>query len=368
MKIKSFKVKNFKSLKEVNLELANLTLLTGVNSSGKSSFIQAMLLLKQNWNKLYISQIIKKPLSLNGAFVKLANKQDILFQEVYKEKIEFKILNDEGFKFYISFNNENLEFDTDYTLLPVAKTRYNLDRSFQYLQTSRMEPNVFYDLSEESINNDDIGIRGEFTAHYLAEKRHQKLNIEALKHEKSYTNQLLENVSLWLSEISKGIEVSTKVYNELDKVNLTYKYTYKESTTNDYTPLNVGYGLTYVLPVIVAILKSRVDDLIIIENPESHLHPAGQSKIAELCAIASQNGVQIIIETHSDHFFNGIRVAMKEKIISPEHSKVYYFRKNDNELETIVDTINIDENGNIDKYPKGFFDEWDNNLEKLLGL
>lgn len=378
MKIKSFKIENFKSLRDIDLELGNLTLLTGVNSSGKSSFIQAMLLLKQNLELIGFAEITedyesKKPLNINGQFVKLGNKKDILYQEVYDEKIKLSLdtikdLDDDSYNpIDVIFDSTNLEFKASDDFL-VNSMLYSFNDNFQYLQTSRIEPNVFYDLNDESINNDDIGTKGEFTAHYLAEKRHQKLNIEALKHEKSHTNQLLENVSLWLSEISKDIEVSTKVYSELQKVNLTYKYTYKENTTNEYTPLNVGYGLTYVLPIIVAVLKSKPDDLIIIENPESHLHPAGQSKIAELFAIAAENGVQIIVETHSDHFLNGIRVATKEKIISPKNSKVYYFRKNDGELETIVDTINIDEYGNIDKYPKGFFDEWDNNLDKLLGL
>ena len=113
-------------------------------------------------------------------------------------------------------------------------------------------------------------------------------------------------------------------------------------------------------------MKSKPDDLLIIENPESHLHPAGQSKIAELCAIASSQGVQIIIETHSDHFLNGIRVATKKEILKPESSQIYYFRKEKNELETKIDKLNIDKNGKIDEWPIGFFDEWDNKLDELL--
>jgi len=120
------------------------------------------------------------------------------------------------------------------------------------------------------------------------------------------------------------------------------------------------------LPIIVAILKAKEGDLLIIENPESHLHPAGQSKIAELCAIASANGVQIIVETHSDHFLNGIRVATKRGLMTPKQSKVYYFRKDKDELETKIDEINIDKNGGIDRYPKGFFDQFDEDLDKLI--
>ena len=176
-----------------------------------------------------------------------------------------------------------------------------------------------------------------------------RLKINKLIHPSSKTNQLLENVSLWLGEISNGIDISAKVYNELQQVNLTYNYIYGDNKSNEFTPLNVGFGITYVLPIIVAVLKSKPDDLLIIENPESHLHPAGQSKIAELCAIASSQGVQIIIETHSDHFLNGIRVATKKEILKPESSQIYYFRKEKNELEI----IDKEETGKF--YPKNFF-------------
>ena len=196
--------------------------------------------------------------------------------------------------------------------------------------------------------------------------RHQSLKINKLIHPSSKTNQLLENVSLWLGEISKGIDISAKVYNELQQVNLTCNCIYGDNKSNEFTPLNVGFGISYVLPIIVAVLKSKPDDLLIIENPESHLHPAGQSKIAELCAIASSQGVQIIIETHSDHFLNGIRVATKKEILKPESSQIYYFRKEKNELETKIDILNIDKNGKIDEWPIGFFDEWDNKLDELL--
>ena len=282
MKIDRVEITNFKSLRSIELNLKNLTLLTGVNSSGKSSFIQCLLLIKQNLRILpFYHDLSKKTLNINGEYVKLGNKKDILYQEVYAEDIKILIKgnNDE---FYISFNNNNLILTTDYDISKSFTNRFNLENNFQYIQTDRIAPEIFYDLSEESINNDNIGMKGEYTAHYLAEKRHQLLHIEALKHPNSITNQLLENTSLWLGEISSGVEISTRVYNELQKVNLTYKYIYKGNTTGDYTPLNVGFGLTYVLPVIVAILKSKPDDLLIIENPESHLHPAGQSKIAEL--------------------------------------------------------------------------------------
>ena len=265
----------------------------------------------------------------------------------------------------VSFN-QDLKVDIK-SNKAIIRNSFNLFYDdFQYLTTDRVSPAVTYALSDSSVKHNIIGTKGEYTAHYLSEKRHNALKIKTLKHKDSKTDQLLENVSLWLSDISKGIEVKAKLYPEIQQVNLTYSYTYGNETTNDYTPLNVGFGLTYALPIIVSILKSKPGDLLIIENPESHLHPSGQAKIAELCAIASSCGVQIIVETHSDHFLNGIRVATKKNIITPEHSQIYYFRKEDNNLETKLDIIKIDKEGGIDKWPAGFFDEYRNKLDELL--
>jgi len=367
MKINKVKVKNFKSLRDLDIDLNALTLITGVNSGGKSSFIQALLLLKQNEDRFF-SLRGKKIANINDDYVRLGNKKDILYEEAYKENIEISIFTDD-FDHSFIFDNETLEIDVK-KLLPeeIDKTFNIFYDDFQYITTDRISPSIAYALSDEAVEKNTIGMRGEYTAHYLAKNNHEKLNIEALLHPDAITNQLLENVSLWLNEISSGIEIKAKIYNELQQVNLTYSYTYGDNKTSEYSPLNVGFGITYSLPIIVSILKAKAGDLLIIENPESHLHPAGQSKVAELCATASANGVQIIVETHSDHFLNGIRVATKNKIIAPEQSQIYYFRKENGELETKIDKINIDENGGIDKYPKKFFDQFDDDLDELLGL
>jgi len=362
MKIDRVQIKNFKSLRDIDITLSNLTLITGVNSSGKSTFIQALLLLKQNEDKFYT--LNRRALSINDEYIKLGKKQDILYEEAYKEDIEIALYNEEG-STKVIFNNEDLKINLEIDNNKIHN--FNLfDDRFQYIMTDRAIPSISYPLSDEDIDRNLIGFRGEYTAHYLAKNGLEELTIEKLRHEHSISNQLLENVSLWLGDISNGIDISAEIYQNLE-VKLTYSYKYGEKETNKYTPINVGFGVTYVLPIIVAILKAKPNDLIIIENPESHLHPKGQSKIAELCALASKNEVQIIIETHSDHVFNGIRVATKKLNLKPEQSQICYFKKDDNELETKIDFFNIDKEGKINEnWSKGFFDEYRNQLDELL--
>ena len=118
------------------------------------------------------------------------------------------------------------------------------------------------------------------------------------------------------------------------------------------------------MPIILILLKANKDDIVIVENPESHLHPKAQVELARLCAKASMEGVQIVIETHSDHFLNAIRVAIKEELISENMVSIYFFNREEKNID--VAEIKVNKNGKIDKWPKGFFDEWDIQLEKLL--
>lgn len=387
MKIENIHIKNFKSLRDIEITLKGLTLITGINSSGKSTFIQSLLLLKENrelinqiiTNNMMMSSIKEhneplkthilniaeetrnQPLSLEGEYIHLGVKKDIFNQEVYEEDINITI---NTLLFTIKYSNLSLSTTSP---IPISHIINLFADDFQYLNTDRIQPNRTYELSEHHVRKNLIGSKGEYTAHYLDENRHKPLNIKALKHENAKTDRLLDNVSFWLSEISNGIEVFPKKHLDTHQASLSYQYTYGENTTNEYSPLNVGFGITYVLPIIVAILKSKPGDLLIIENPESHLHPAGQAKIAKLCAIAASHEVQIIVESHSDHFLNAIRVATKKHILKPEDSVIYYFSKRSDLMETKVEQLLIDENGKINKsWPEGFFDEYDKQLDQLI--
>ncbi|NBK22793.1 MAG: DUF3696 domain-containing protein, partial [Spirochaetia bacterium] len=148
-------------------------------------------------------------------------------------------------------------------------------------------------------------------------------------------------------------------------VKLSLQYENNRDLTDEFSPVNVGFGIPYVLPIILILLVAKQGDLILIENPESHLHPRGQSEIAKIIALAANNGVQIICESHSDHIINGIRVAVKENTLDNDKLGVFYFSKKDN-LETKVTAIGIDKKGELDTYPPGLLDEWGNLMSKLL--
>jgi predicted ATPase len=117
---------------------------------------------------------------------------------------------------------------------------------------------------------------------------------------------------------------------------------------------------------LVALLSAKRGYLVLLENPEAHLHPRGQSKMGELIARATLVGAQIIVETHSDHIMNGIRVAARRQLIKPESAAFHFFQRAENGRDIDVETPELDEEGRLDYWPKNFFDEWKANLDKLL--
>ena len=124
-----------------------------------------------------------------------------------------------------------------------------------------------------------------------------------------------------------------------------------------------------VLPVVVAALSAEEDHLLVIETPEAHLHPAGQAHMGEFLAEVAAAGVQVILETHSDHVLNGIRRAVKRNALSPDAAALHFFRPRDEKDENAAQVLSpvLDRDGNIDSWPDGFFDQFDKDMNHFAG-
>lgn len=361
-------IRNFKSLRNLNLELSELNILTGLNGSGKSSFIQALLLLRQSYN---IAITEKQGLVINGSTINLGKGKDVFYQYAANdEKIEFEIINNLNtylwqFKYKNDLNIlEALQIPNNYSDINL------FNKNFQYLNTEHISPKTLHEKNEVQIEQwNNIGNKGEYAIHYLSKYGlERKIENKNLIHPKGKSNNLIHQIDAWLNEISPGVKLSVTEIKDIDYIKLGIQFEDKQGYSNEYQPINVGYGITYVLPVVLSILKSKPGEILILENPESHLHPKGQSKIGSLIAYAAQSGVQIILETHSDHIINGIRVAVKNQKIDKGNVKIFFFERfvDENDVQTITHNILIDKNGELNDYPKGFLDEWDEQLSKLI--
>jgi hypothetical protein len=131
-------------------------------------------------------------------------------------------------------------------------------------------------------------------------------------------------------------------------------------------PQNVGFGLTQLFPILVAVLAARPGDVLIVENPEVHLHPQAQQNIGTLLARAAASGVQAIVETHSDHVLNGVRLAVKRKLVATGDVAIHFFspRRTDGTFAPL--SPRIDDDGRLDVWPEGFFDQFDLALAELM--
>ncbi|MGE4443310.1 MAG: DUF3696 domain-containing protein, partial [Desulfomicrobium sp.] len=127
-----------------------------------------------------------------------------------------------------------------------------------------------------------------------------------------------------------------------------------------------GFGLSQVFPIIVAALSTEKDGVLLIENPEVHLHPAGQALMGSFLAEVANSGIQVIIESHSDHVLNGIRRSVKAQQLPHEQVALHFFRPRVDDA-TQVESPKIDSIGNIDVWPDGFFDQFDKDMNHFAG-
>ena len=127
---------------------------------------------------------------------------------------------------------------------------------------------------------------------------------------------------------------------------------------------NVGVGISQVLPVLLLCLGAPQGSCILLEQPELHLHPSVQSRLAELFIAVSQSGRQLILETHSEHIINRIRLAAAQERLGIDEFGVIFLERD--EYGTSVSTISVQSDGRLDKWPKGFNDEAEKTLTQIL--
>jgi predicted ATPase len=365
--IDMIRIRNFKCFEATEIPFGALTLLTGVNSSGKSTTIQTLLLLRQSWLTGFDS------VALNGDLVTLGTPNDVLSEDADQDQVEIHIIgNERSIEFDFSLPKDGDLFEITKSPPTDSKEHFGLfGKCFQYLRAERLGPRTSFSVSNDHvIRHRELGSSGEYTAHFLNVYRSEPVVHPNLLRSEASSKSLLAQTEAWLGDISAGVQLSITEHKVMDLVSLSFSFAVAGQVRSDpYRPTNVGFGLTYVLPVIVAVLSARSGDVVIVENPEAHLHPKGQSQIGRLLALAAEAGVQVIVETHSDHILNGIRIAAKLHEIDARKVKINFFTsamEGDRSRSQIASPV-LDQDGRVSQWPRGFFDEWENSLDSLLG-
>lgn len=359
-------LKNFKCFADIFMNFSTINVLTGLNGMGKSTIMQSILLVAQSQRNI----LLENKVLLNGKYVNLGTGQDILYEKAEEDEINISIWSDG--------NKESLflEYQPEMDSLPLKKIEFDGEKSFFdqkadslfYLSAYRIEPQLLYGIeNEKELEKRYFGKNGEYAIQYLKLYGSDEVqNKEVIFGNKNKTT-LLDQVKAWLDMISPGVSPVININPLSRTAELNYEYIEGREKTNSYKSVNVGFGITYVLPIVVGLVSAKSGDTFLIENPEAHIHPRGQRMLGELIAAAGAGGVQVILETHSDHVLNGIRVAVKKEKLEPEKTGLFYFYKDieDSYKHRVICPV-LDKNGRLDQWPEGFFDEWDNALLELL--
>lgn len=370
--IKQFNISNFKAFRNQLLSLSPLTLLTGLNGSGKSTVLQALLVLRQSFDQGLLQQ---NRLALDGGLLRLGTFQDALFEGANEDRIGFELTSwiakksfFHQWNFVFASKDDRVSKETPHWSPSSIEPLGIFGPGLRFLSAERIGPRLTHGMADNDLASVGLGVQGEWVAQYLAAGESQPISVLQCQHPGAVANRLLNQVEAWMGEFSPGLRIEVQADPTRDSVSLRYKFEARRGISNSFRATNVGFGISYTLPVVVAVLASRPGDVILLEAPEAHLHPRGQSKLGQLLARAASGGVQVIAETHSDHVMNGVRVAVHEGLISPDEASFLYFRwdpKAEDGTPT-VRTVLMDRHGRVEDWPEGFFDEMDRSLETLL--
>ena len=359
-------IKNFKCHKRTEQNLASINILTGSNAAGKSSFIQAILLAYKCWDEFE-----KRYINTNNIMgVNLGIPINIISEEFDQKDVEICIITEKINNVVRLALRDNVENEMCFDILNYEDIAYkslengNLKEiNLFFLNAERKGPRIISPITEPLSYS--VGYFGENTAYLISKMdKEQKLKNKKLPDALriSELERFSANCEAWLNVIIPQTEVQYSVDVEKNIAILKYK--------NDgefYVPTATGFGISYTISIIVqALVASMLENsVLIVENPEAHLHPYSQSQLGKFLTLVALNGVQIIVETHSEHIVDGARIQATKEERCDEIQVLFFEKKNEN---SVCKQILVQENGELDEWPSGFFDQKRQDLRELLEL
>ncbi len=332
--LNNLQIKDFKCLDNEEFDLKNLTIITGTNSSGKSSVLQSIL--------LFSHYVGKRP---------FLSEQFRTFSEIRNRFANAKELSisADDIKLYLNSDNQPC-YDS-------KRDDITFEKDIYLISENRTGPEEIAKYSTES----DIGMNGEYIFGYYEQNKAVPIEKDLLVDEIS---TLQHNVDYWLTRI---LDARTELNTEkatADNVKVSYSF----EGLDKVSPFHLGAGVSYLVKILIVCLYAKKGNTILIENPEIHLHPKAQSKLGEFFAFAASRGIQLILETHCEHIINRIRYEVYNNNISSDDTAIYYKES----VRKPFQRIFISDSGKYEnednkkiQFPSGFFDS---TLSELLEI
>lgn len=357
--IAEIRLENFKRFRALTLNTANLTVLTGANGAGKTSVLHSLLLARQ-----MAIQPSRGHVELNGVdALELGGPEDVIHREAGDDLAAVEILDAEGIRRRWSFRAPSTDKRTLNAIVVDRPDGYSGALAepapqFTYLCAERLGPRDVLSASAANLAELGVGSRGEFVAQVLASFDRSRISAGRLASATTETqlSGLLHQTESWMGKIVSPIQIDAEWFPNTSVTRLRFK---TPGIRTEWTRApNAGFGISYALPIVVAALRAATGGLLLVENPEAHLHPAGQSGIGEFLARVAADGVQVFLETHSDHVLNGIRVAVADGSagLLPEQAAIHFFRAED-DGSPAMESMKLQRTGQLSTWPAGFFDQ-----------
>jgi len=398
MQINRLALKNFKCFKEVDVSFSKITLLTGENSSGKSSLIYGILAPLQSIN--FYGNSFPLSLSFNGDYVNMGGFEEISFNHNVNNKLVIDL------DCYTGVENYNFRFNTTWQFelknkSPMLNYLNMLSGSSQielmrmedasYIANIKFKKNITPDIKDLRINNvDDVteeyygscpiidnlndhlrydldeafNFISSFRLHpdrtYYQSKSSNKVD----KFGGGYIDQVLDwndRQAKQLYDLVSSLK-TLKILHDIKPNRLTggrFEIRVKVKTSSKWQSLpDVGFGISQFLPIIVADLQLSDGSTLIMSQPEIHLHPSVQANLGNyLVKQVKDRNKNYIVETHSEYLLNRIRLLIVNGEIQPEDVAVYYF-ENSIKDGSVAHRIEFTKQGQILNAPKGFFETY----------
>lgn len=331
--ISSLSINNFKSIERQNLDIRPLTILTGLNSTGKSTCFQAIL------TALYYSANVVPVWmdNMDFTFETLRNRN------VNAKSLEIKIVCGDG-EICCFMDSDNMKSSN--------ATNLELEKNLFYLSANRLG---FSDFETVSLKH-KVGIAGEYVFGTFDFEKSHPVDKGLIMLNDSET--LSSHLNYWLSYI-----LGIKFEMQTEKINPTkVKVVYKSDDLSNLAPQQLGVGVSYLVKTLIMCLRSKRGDVLMIENPELHLHPAAQARMADFFAYIVNGGIQVLLETHCEHLIDKLQYLIYKNILKNDQAVVYY----KGGITELFETICFTETGKFNKsFPVGFFDATLNELLEI---
>lgn len=376
--MESIYIKNFKCFHQTRVHLNGLTIFAGANGNGKSTAIQALLFLRRTiehcarWEdeRYFLAELNGLNVELNGAYcLALGSSNYILPRDSSADKVDLGLIADNS-PFIVQYKVGDNQLWLTPVNLDIGEKQMESSlfmQEFYYLNAERLGPRISQPLQFFDFPN--TGFKGEYVAQLIGDPQwnYQLIEIDEKRwHESSKNRTLEKQVNAWLNYLMPGISIRAGYNPDTNSAQVTVDNIYTQGAHTLAT--NIGFGISYVLPILVTGLIAKSDSYMIVENPEAHLHPFAQSRIGRFLSIIAQSGVKVIIETHSDHIINGIQISVASGEVESSNVLVNYFDQDENENQPKIEQITINQLGELSCWPKGFFDQTQRDFAKLHNL